>query len=113
MDNWSRYLSIALTLNSVLHYLCTSAEPGEAGSFHLWGQKENKMTFELKLHESRAPCAVCVFVLTVHESLQALHQGFDGAGEVPRVLLDVLVDDVATANRPIFCLAELCLTRNV
>lgn len=49
-----------------------------------------------------------VFMLTVHKSLQALHQGFDRAGQVPRVLLDVLVDDVATANRPIFCLSELC-----
>ena len=54
---------------------------------------------------------VCVGVwvlCTIHKSLQALHQGLDGAGQVPRVLLDVLVDDIATATRRVLRLAELC-----
>lgn len=53
---------------------------------------------------------VCVCVpLTIHKSLQALHQGFDRAGQVPGVLLDIFVNDIPAADGPVFCLTELCL----
>lgn len=62
------------------------------------------------------PSHVCVLLLlfvcvplTIHKSLQALHQGFDRAGQVPGVLLDILVNDTTAADGPVFCLTELCL----
>lgn len=57
---------------------------------------------------SHVRLCVCVCVtLTIHKSLQALHQGFDRARQVPRILLDVLVDNITTTNCPVFCLAKL------
>lgn len=50
---------------------------------------------------------MCV-TLTVHKSLQALHQGFDRIRQVPRVLLDVLVNDAAATNRKVLRLSKLC-----
>lgn len=50
--------------------------------------------------------------LTVHKSLQALYEVFDGIWQVPRVLLDVLVYKVTAANCPVVRLAKLCSQKN-
>ena len=50
--------------------------------------------------------------LTIDKSLQALHQGFDRVGQVPRILLDIFLDYATAPNGPVFCLAKLCSHEN-
>lgn len=47
------------------------------------------------------------YPLTFHVSLDVVHQGPDGAGQVPRVLLDADLDEVPPADRALSFLLEL------
>lgn len=50
----------------------------------------------------------CVCAHTIYKSLEALHQVFDRFGQVPRVLLDILLNNATAAKSPILCLAKFC-----
>lgn len=65
--------------------------------------KMNQRSRDYTLHRSLVARAH-----TIYKSLQALHQGFDGAGQVPWVLLDVFVNNATTAKGPVFRWAIFC-----
>lgn len=59
-------------------------------------------TLRTEGHETSFPAQ-----LTFHISLNVVHQGLDGVGEVPGVLLDADLDQAAATDCTLFFLFEL------
>lgn len=60
-----------------------------------------------QVHTHTHPTVPATPALTFHISLDVVHQGLDGAGEVPGVLLDADLDQAPATDRTLFFLFEL------
>lgn len=83
-----------------------------AAPAHLWPQTNGTPDgSSLVCHgphpQPQTPHDISFCPLTFHVSMDVVHKGLDGVGEVPRVLLDADLDQAPATNGTLFFLLEL------